>query len=235
MIFRRGSSQEVDQGRKGLYLIGGISLIIIGILYFGGMIMSLIIGPPPSSSVIYFTAIAAHPIVAPVNFAAFIVAHFLLIPAIFALYFALKGVNRTAMLLATAFWGIFIALDIGVTEMSSMALVTLGHSYAAAMSEAQRSAYMAAANYALATLPLATFYSYVVSSIGLLITSILMLRGPFMRGVAFFGIGASVLGIIGGFYIFVPALAVLLSPCLIAFVLWLVFTGIRLCLLSRGR
>jgi len=225
----------VDQSRKGLYLIGGISLIIIGILYFLGMILSIVIGPPPSSSEAYFNAIAAHPIVSPVNFGAFILAHFLLIPAVFALYFVLKGVNKTAMLLATAFWGIFIALDIGVTEMSSMALVTLGHSYVAAASETQRLTYMAAANYALATLPLATFYSYVVSSIGLLITAILMLRGPFMRGVAFFGIGAAVLGIIGGFYIFVPALAVLLAPCLVAFVLWLVFTGIRLCLLSAGR
>jgi hypothetical protein len=161
------------------------------------------------------------------------VAHFLLIPAVFALYFVLKGVNKTAMLLAAAFFGLFIALDVGVTEMSSMALVTLSHNYAAAASDTQRTAYMAAANYALATLPLATFYSYVVSSIGLLITAILMLRGPFMKVVAFLGIAASVMGIIGGFYIFVPALAWLLSPCLIAFVLWLVATGIRLCLLSR--
>jgi hypothetical protein len=235
MIFRRGSSQEVDQSRKGLYLIGGVSLIIIGALYFAGMILSIIIGPPPSSSEVYLNAIALHPVVSAVNFGAFIVAHFLLIPAVFALYFILKNVNKTAMLLAAAFWFIFIALDIGVTEMSSTALVTLSHSLAGAAGDTQRAAYMGAANYALATLPLATFYSYVVSSIGLLITAILMLRGPFMRGVPFFGIGASVLGIIGGFYIFIPALAVLLAPCLVAFVLWLVFTGIRLCLLSAGR
>jgi len=232
-MFRRGSAQAVDQNRKGLYLIGGISLIIIGILYFTGMILSIVIGPPPSSSVTYFNAISLHPIVSSINFGAFIVAHFLLIPAVLALYFILKDVNRTAMLLATAFWGVFIVLDIGVTEMNSIALVTLSHSYAVAASDAQRSAYLTGASYALATLPLATFYSYVVSSIGLLITAVLMLKGPFMRAVALFGIGASVLGIIGGFYIFMPALAVLLAPCLVAFVLWLIFTGIRLCLLSR--
>ena len=233
-ILRRGSSQEVDQSRRGLYLIGGISLILIGVLYFVGMILSIVIGPPPSSSQAYMNAIAAHPVAAPINFTLFIVAHFLLIPAVFALYFVLRGVNKTAMLLAAALWGIFIVLDIGVTEMSSMALVTLSHSYVTATSETQQSAYLAAANYALATLPLATLYSYVVSSIGLLITAVLMLRGPFMRAVALFGIGASVLGIIGGFYIFVPALAWLLSPCLIAFVLWLIGAGIRLCLLSRA-
>jgi hypothetical protein len=56
MLFSRPSSPEVDQSWKGLYKMAGISMMLIGLLYFVGAIFSAIIGPPPSSADIYLNS-----------------------------------------------------------------------------------------------------------------------------------------------------------------------------------
>jgi len=76
--------------------------------------------------------------------------------------------------------------------------------------------------------PLATFYSWVVSSVGVLIISIVMLKGVFGKLIAYLGIVVGIVGTVGGFYVFLPALLVLASPTLVAFGLWCVLAGIRL-------
>ena len=68
------------------------------------------------------------------------------------LYLALKRVHRSAMLVATAFVGLFVVLDLAVTWSSFAALLTLGGGYAAAANDVQRAAYVAAANYPSAVL-----------------------------------------------------------------------------------
>jgi uncharacterized protein YqgC (DUF456 family) len=55
-----------------------------------------------------------------------------------------------------------------------------------------------------------------------------MLKGVFRRGTAYLGIVATSAGIVGGFYVVLPALGVLLSPCLVAFGVFLVLAGLRL-------
>lgn len=96
-----------------------------------------------------------------------------------ALYLALKHIAKNTMLLATGLMAVFVIVDVAITEANQLTLVTLTQHAATAVSATQRAASMAAANYALATLPLATFYSWVVSSIGVLIISIVMLKGVF--------------------------------------------------------
>jgi hypothetical protein len=169
------------------------------------------------------------------NFLFFVLAHILLIPGISAFYFALKGINKNAMIIATGIMGLFIAVDIGITEMDSLALVTISQNYLAAASEAQRSAFIAAANYGLAILPIATFFSFFVSSVGLVIIATVMLKGVFMRVAALVGIVAGIEGIAGAFYVLIPSLSVLLIPCLITFALWSFIVGIRFNLLGWRR
>jgi hypothetical protein len=86
--------------------------------------------------------------------------------------------------------------------------------------------------HALATIPIATFFSYLVSSVGLLMTSLVILKGVFNRPTALLGIVASIEGMVGSFYVFFPTLAGLLVPSLITFGLWALFAGTRLYKLS---
>ena len=224
---------RVDPAWRGVYRAGGICLVGIGVAYLIGTASSMVIGGAPSNSVVYLESLAAHVRLSQIAFGLFAVADLLLVPAVLALYLALKPIARNAMLIASGFYLLFGVLDLGVTELNSLVLVSAAQQAAVAATEDQWSAALAVVAFPLATLPLATFFSYVVSSVALVITSVVMLRGPFLKMTAWAGLVAGTLGIIGGFYILVPALALLLTPCLIAYVIWLVTAGVRLARLGR--
>jgi hypothetical protein len=224
---------HVDPTWKGVYRAGGICMFVTGLLFIIGAVLSILLGPAPIGGEPYLRELAAHALLAQMNFGLFALTDFLLLPVVMALYLALKQINKNAMLVAAGLIALFIVLDLAITELNALTLVTLTQHYAAATSDTQRSAYVAAADYALATLPLATFYSYVVSSVGFLIISIVMLKGVFSKLTAYVGIVASIEGIVGGFYVVLPALAVFLVPCLIAFGIWSLLAGTRLYKLSK--
>jgi len=222
-----------DPAWQGVYRVGGVCLLLTGAIYLIGAVLSVMMGPAPSDGEKYLNSVAGHLHLAQINFGLFALTDFLLLPAALAFFLALKHIAKNAMLIASGLTALFIVLDLAVTEMNSLTLVTLTQHFAAAASETQRAAYVAAADYALATLPIATFYSYVLSSAGFLITSIVMLKGPFSKPTAFLGITACLEGIVGGFYVVFPALAALLIPSLVTFGIWSFFAGSRLCRLGK--
>jgi hypothetical protein len=207
-------------------LIAGAAILMVAVL-------SVLLGPPPSGSEEYLKALAGHTLLARLNFGLFAMADFMLLLGTLALYLSLNRVAKNAMLLASGLLALFVVLDLAITELNSLTLVALTERYAAAASDAQRAAYVAAADYALATLPIGTFISYFVSSVGLLIVSVVMLKGIFSKATAYAGLVAAAAGIIAGFYLVLPVLAALLTPSLLAFGLWAILAGARLCKLGR--
>ncbi len=141
-------------------------------------------------------SLATHAVWPRISYGLFTLTDFLLLPAVLALYLVLKQIARNAVLVATALMVLFVVLDSAVIESTSLTLVTLTQHYAASTTDMERSAYRGAQDYALATLPLATFYSFMVSSIGLLIISVVMLKGVFSTPTAYAGIVASVGGLL---------------------------------------
>ena len=232
-MFRRGPAETVDPTWKGVYRVGGIAMMATGALYYAFIVMGSIIGPAPSSGDDYYNALAAHTTVAQALFWIFIVSDLLLLPGLLAFYFALKGVNQNAMTLAAAIVALYLIFDIAVTETASLTLVTLIQQSASATTDAQRTAYAAAADFARATLPMATFLSWFLGCVGWLIVNVVMLRGSFVKATAALGIAFSVEGILGSFYLLVPAFTVLLNPALATFGIWCIFSGIRFLTLSR--
>ena len=77
-------------------------------------------------------------------------------------------------------------------------LITLSGNYAAATNYAQRSAYVAAANYASAVLTYSTeaVYSVFVLSFGILMIGLVMLKGIFSKSTAYLGLVTGTLGIV---------------------------------------
>jgi Domain of unknown function (DUF4386) len=234
---RRAAAQDTpkpDPTWTGVYRAGGLCLLLTGLIYLVGAASSILIGPPPSESEAYLKSLAGHASLSRLTFGLFALSDLLLVPGLMALYLALKHVAKNAMLVGVALMGLFVVLDLAITELNSLTLVTLTRHYALG-DTAARSASVAAADYALATLPIGTFLSYLVSSVGLLIVSLTMLTGIFSRPTAYVGIVASVEGILGGFYVVVPALGVLLVPCLVAFGVWALLAGSRLHALGSAR
>ncbi|HZV11030.1 MAG TPA: hypothetical protein VFF94_14815, partial [Novosphingobium sp.] len=99
-----------------------------------------------------------HAGIARATYGLFSVADFLLIPAVLALYLSLKGVGKNLMLVGTGLMAVFIVVDLTLTDAGTLAIVTLTQHAATAASAAQRAAYLAAAHYGLATVPLANTY-----------------------------------------------------------------------------
>jgi hypothetical protein len=121
----------------------------------------------------------------------------LYVPLALALYLALKSINKYLTLLAAAFMGLFVVLDLSVTWTHYASILTLYGKYSMAVTDAQRAAYLAAANYASAILAsrLEVVYSIVTLSLGVLLTAFIMLRGSFDKITAWLGLITGFLGI----------------------------------------
>jgi hypothetical protein len=226
--------ETVDTSWKGLYRWGGVSLMLIGVLYIVGVLLALSIGTTPSGSEAVLNWLAGQTTLAYTAYGVFILTDVLFVPVVLALYLALKGVNKNAMLAATGFMGMFLVLDLGVTCISWVALITISQNYAAATSDMLRAAYVATANYALAAIAVSMpVYSFVVPSIGLLIISLVMLKGIFSRVTAYLGIAGSIVGFVYGISVFVPALAMSVAIAIVLDGIWGLLAGSRLYRLGK--
>jgi hypothetical protein len=240
-LFKKASVDTVDFSWKTLYKTGGVAFIIIGVWYGLGNYWSYLFGipapgfatPPIVTNEAYFNVLANYPFESTVFYSMYSLAALLTIPALASLYFALKGINKNSMLIAMGFVALWVFLEVGVTEFNSLVLISLAHNYNAAYDAAQRAAYLAASNYSLAVLPIATFYAYLIGSIGFLIASIVMLKGVFRKGIALIGITCNLLGIIDAFVLFAPSLASLIFPTLNLYALWNILVGAQLIRLSN--
>jgi hypothetical protein len=160
----------------------------------------------------------------------------LYVPVGLALYQALKGLHRDAMLLAIACMGLFVVLDLAVTWTTFSSFITLGGTYAAATSDAQRAALVASAGYPSAILdsPLAGIYAILMPSIGILIAGFIMLKGIFSKAAAYLGLAAGITGIlaVAGPY-FLDALGVMRVINALLGTFWFLLIGWRLYKLGR--
>lgn len=118
-------------------------------------------------------------------------------PVALSLYYALRRVNRSALLMATALIFLFVGLDLAVTRANYGALIVLASHYASAATASKRLADVAAANYPAAILwsRLEAVYAIVVLSIGILITGLVMLGSVFNRPTAYVAVAIGVLGV----------------------------------------
>lgn len=222
----------INPDGKLLYRVGGISALVLGIVYLVIFPLFAQVGAPPTGGEIWLKYLQGKTTVWWTILWLCVLTDFLYIPVALALYAALERVNRSAMLLACAFVGLFVALDLAVTWTNYAALLTLSGFYAAATNEVQRAGYGAAANYASAVLasPVEVFYAIVDLSLGIFIIGFVMLRerGLFKRTTAYLGLAAGTFGFIsvGRFFVAVMLHAVLTT-------VWFLFVGYRLCRLGR--
>ncbi len=225
---------EVDPDWKWLYRVGGISAFILGIGYI--IIIALYIpagGPPPGSDVearlIY---LAEHSTAWWGILSLSVLTDFLYIPITFALYFALKGINRGMMLLATACILLFVVLELGITWMNYAVLLDLSSSYAAAANDAQRAVFVTTAYYPFAVLDshdLLGVYTILMTGIGIFMTGLVMLKGVFSKVTAYLALVSSsltIVAVVGTPFVSALWVTIIIGSALIG--VWVFFVGYRL-------
>jgi hypothetical protein len=191
------------------------------------------VGAPPRSGEVWFQYLEGKTTVWWAILGLSVLTDFLFVPVGLSLYVALRRVNRDAMLLATAFVGLFVVLDLAVTWTNYASLLTLSGLHAAAKNDVQRAAYVAAASYASAVLASRTevFYAIVDLSLGILIIGFVMLqeKGIFSRTTAFLGLATGIFGIVSaaGYFLTILMNAILAT-------VWVLFVGYRLFKLGQN-
>jgi hypothetical protein len=155
----------------------------------------------------------------------------LLIPVLLALYAALRRSGEAVMALATVAGLMSIVVYFASNTSVQMLLLSNGH--AAATTDADRSAYLAAGQAMLATYAGTAYHvSLIVGGVALILVSAVMLRSRM------FGRVAPWAGILGnaialGLYVPVVGLWLLVASVLPLFV-WQILVGRRLLQLARG-
>ena len=221
----------VDPDGKWLYRVGGISALVLGIVYIITIPLYAHVGAPPSGGEARLKYLAGNTTVWWAILGLSVLTDFLFVPVALSLYLALKGVNRNAMLVATAFVGLFIVLDLAVTWPNYASLITLSGTYAAATNDVQRAVVVATANYPSAVLEskLLGVYAILVPAVGILMTSVVMLKGIFSKTTAYLGLVSGILGIVsvaGPFLVSSLGAAVIMSS--VVTTVWVLFVGYRL-------
>jgi hypothetical protein len=213
------------------YRVGGVAALVLGIGYVIIIPLYAHVGAPPNGGEAWFRYLPGKTTIWWAILALSVFTDFLYVPVAFALYLALKDLNRNVMLLASAFVGLFVVLDLAITWSHYASVLTLYGSYASATDDAQRASYIAAANYASAMLNsrLEIVYAIVTLSLGILLIGFVMLKGgAFNKVTAYLALGTGVLGILSltrfGFAIMGNALFA---------TVWLFFVGYRLHRLAR--
>jgi hypothetical protein len=145
-----------------------------------------------------------------------------LIPGVLGLYSSIRKVNEAASVLGLSFALVGLLAYVS-TSGTAISFIAIANGYANASTDSLRTIYLAQAQ---ALIPGGRFVGYYLVSgllyAAVLVSSFVMLRGPFNRVIAYLGIAAAALGLI--FMVaFVPDVV---SPIL--FVAWFFVVGYRL-------
>ena len=223
------TAADDDADAPGLYQIGGLSAIALGVGYVVIVALYVSVGAPPNDGEAWLRYLSDKTAVWWAILGLSVLTDFLFLPVTFALFGALKGISRNAMRLSATLMGLFVVLDLAVTWSNYASLLTLSDRYAAATTDVQRAGYIAAANYAAALLASRLFvvYAIVVLSSSIFIIGLVMLKGVFSRTTVYLALITGVLGIVSlaGWGVTIILNAVFAT-------VWIFFVGFRLCRLA---
>ena len=218
-----------DPSWRGLYRAGGVSAVLYVILSIGALVLLIITPPVPSSGgAATLQYIASNKSVYLLELVLFVG---ICVPAMvlfLALYMALKHLNKSyaaiAALVAIASQVVGLALN-GSPQSLNGGLVYLSDQYVTATTAAQRIAFATAAE-GLIALTNAVNSAGILFEVGILIISLVMLKGVFHKGVAYLGIITGAVGIVS------EALRPILGFGYVVFfileVIWLIAVGWKL-------
>lgn len=221
-----------DPDGKWLYQMGGISALVFSAAYIVIIVLYAIAGGKATGAEAWFAHIVENPSAWWGILGLSVLTDFLLVPVALSLYLALKGINRNAMLVATAFVGLFIFLDLALTWTNYASLIALSGNYAATADNAQKAAIVATAIYPSSVVDsnLLFVYNSLTLAVGILMTGLAMLKGIFNKFTAYLGLVTGILGIVAVASSFfassVSSMAIILTSVLT--LVWYLFTGYRL-------
>lgn len=192
------AAHAADRSWRDLYRAGGLAALLAALIYIAALVVLVVTPPVPAAggdAILQY--IAAHRSVYILEQVLWLAPSVLLVVTFLALFVALMDVNRSYAaiggVLGIASWA--LTLIYPATGGGAPALVYLSDHYMAAADAIQRAAFAAAAEGFVAqnVTPVA---AGILEPIGILIMSLVMLRGVFSRSLAYLGIATGAIGIV---------------------------------------
>ena len=213
----------IDASDKWLYKAGGIFACVLSLVFIVEIGLGAYLGTFPTySGLAWMSFVNEKSGALSAIIAVGVILDILYLLVNLSLYTALRSVSRGLVLIATVLACLGNVLDLVFGNANFGSLLTLGGQYAAAGSAAQRTADVAAADYAAAMLNswVETVFGFVIPAVALVLMGIVMLRSPFGKRIGYLGIAAGVFGLI---QISGWSLAAFLN--LVLQVIWLMLVG----------
>jgi hypothetical protein len=228
---QNNSIDNMDPGWSQMFRVGGIASLAIGIAYVIIIVLYASVGIPPTGGEARLVYLADKTAAwwAIVGISVF--TNFLYVPVSLALYFALRSLNRVAMLLSLAFINLFAILENAVNWTVYGALIMLSHGYVTSANPTERAVFVSAATLTSAILesPLAAVWAIGTLSFAILVTGFVMLKSTFGMLSAYLGIATGFFGLVGTMG---ANWAIIVNALLTT--IWLVLVGYRLHGLARS-
>ena len=222
-----------DPSWRDLYRAGGISAVLFVVLVLAAIAM-VIVAPPPLSAdgTTTLQYIASHKVLYTIEQVLWLAPSVFAAVVFLALFPALKHLNKSYAALGAlaGFVSWVLGLAIPTTGGGAPVLVYLSDQYLTAATAAQHTAFATAAEVFFAGNNITSAVG-ILAPVGILILSLVMLRGVFPKGVAYLGIATGVIGIAS------EALRPLIGPGYFVYGLllptWLLVVGWKLYQLAR--
>ncbi|RPI93380.1 MAG: DUF4386 family protein [Chloroflexi bacterium] len=225
--------EATDPRWRVLYQFGGAAALSMVAIIVIQLIVFITVPPPLEGTAIdWFRLFQGNRLIGLIDFELLMIVYTILaIPLTLALYFALRQTNQ-------AFAAFFVLLSLTgvmcfIAARPAFEMLYLSNQFAAATTEAQKAAFLAAGEAKLATFHGTAFQiSYLLGSINGVIVSFVMLQSKiFSRATAYVRLGSSVFD----FGLYVPVIGTFLSIFSVLFLFaWNIMVARRLFQLARS-
>ncbi|MGD9397689.1 MAG: hypothetical protein PVJ05_14740 [Candidatus Thorarchaeota archaeon] len=213
-----------DTTWKGVIKTGGFALLAGGIIFFIFILSVFIFQVPLPLTAQGFLD---NPLPPALLFSLAALGEFLLLPGVLGIYFSLKEINESQMLLGTAVWISSIPMFL-VSRGQVISLVTIAGNYAASADATLRTAYFVAVQLALDLSGVFVTMALILLGVGGIILGLVMLRGVFGKPTGYLVILAGALTAIGTFGVILEPLTIGTLFGLILNGVWQVLIGFKL-------
>jgi hypothetical protein len=213
-----------DQSEKGILKAGGFSFIAAGFVLFLFFLALLVLQTSPTLTP---EMVLDDPVPPASLYALAAFGELLLMPGVLGLYYSLKNVKKTHMLVATALW-LLAVISFLISRSQIIALLPIGSSYQDTTSETMRAAYLVSAEHAIELGNVFADMALMFLGVSSIIIGLVMLKGVFGKGVSYLVLLSGTLTLLGTMGVLLEPLTIFAPFGLILGAVWQIIVGVRL-------
>ena len=204
--------------------MGGLSLFAAGFVVFLFFLALLILQTSPTLTP---EMVLDNPVPPASLYVLAAFGELLLMPGVLGLYYSLKNIKKTHMLVATTLWLVAV-ISFLISRSQIIALLPISGSYQATTSETMRAAYLVSAEHAIELGNVFAEMALMFLAVSSVIIGLVMLKGVFGKGISSLVIIAGILTLSGTMGILLEPLTILTVFGLVLSAVWQMVVGIKL-------